>query len=425
MLYVELGAEGNARHLQYAPYLDYRPLKTDEPKIEAILLRPECAWISRDLEQNAQSHAVANVVPEHLTEVRSRKLELIAKTEVAVKDRLTKEITYWDHRAQELKYQEQAGRPNARLNSDEARKRADALQGRLEKRMEELKLERQISALPPVILGGFLVVPMGLLAAMTGHSMPKAASSVTGQGPLAERASKKLRNDALLYTSYAGTLLKMELDRVPLWRGDDVSIQQLQEDYARYLYLPRLRQSEVLFGAIRDGLGLLTWSQDSFAYADSFDEALGRYRGLRCGQIVNVSRDNSSGLLVKPEIALKQREAETKSAANSPAKADGKGGIPPEEQKPSQTGGVPGPRELPKPRRYHGSVDLDPARVGRDAGRVADEVIAHLAGLVGTSVRVTLEIQADVPNGAPDNVVRTVTENSRTLKFLSYGFEDE
>ena len=93
-------------------------------------------WISRELEQKAQGHAIATVVPEHLEEVRSRKLELIAKTEAAVKERLTKEISYWDHRAEELKLQEQAGRPNARLNSDEARKRADALQGRLEKRMD-------------------------------------------------------------------------------------------------------------------------------------------------------------------------------------------------------------------------------------------------------------------------------------------------
>jgi superfamily II DNA or RNA helicase len=185
MLYVELDAEGDARHLQYAPYLDYRPLKTDEPTTEAILLRPECAWITRELEQKAQSHAVAHVVPEHLSEVRSRKLDLIAKTEVAVKDRLTKEITYWDHRAQELKYQEQAGRPNAKLNSDEARKRADGLQGRLEKRMEELKLERQISALPPVILGGFLVVPMGLLAGMTGHPMTNVASTADKQAAAA------------------------------------------------------------------------------------------------------------------------------------------------------------------------------------------------------------------------------------------------
>src|SRR6516165_6830618 len=79
-----------------------------------------------------------------------------------------------------------------------------------------------------------------------------------------------------------------------------------------------------------------------------------------------------------------------------------------------------------KPKRYHGSVILDSARVGRDAGRIADEVITHLVGLVGSSVRVTLEIEAEISQGAPDNVVRTVTENSRTLKFTSNsGFETE
>ncbi|MDD3925574.1 MAG: helicase-related protein, partial [bacterium] len=169
MLYVELDAAGNERHLHYAPYLDYRPLASGEPDVEAILSRPECAWIGRDLEQRAQGHAVAQVVPKHLDEVRSRKLDLIAKTEAAVKERLTKEISYWDHRAEDLKLQEQAGKPNARLNSGEARKRADILQGRLEKRMKELKLEQQLSPLPPVVLGGLLVVPAGLLDAMTGH----------------------------------------------------------------------------------------------------------------------------------------------------------------------------------------------------------------------------------------------------------------
>jgi len=169
MLYVELDADGGTRHVQYAPYLDYRPLANNEPNINALLDRPECAWITRELEQRAQSHAVTFVVPEHLAEVRAPKLALIAKTEAAVKDRLTKEITYWDHRAAQLQAQEQAGKPNARLNSGEARKRADLLQGRLEKRLEELKLEAQISPLPPVVLGGFLVVPMGLLALMSGR----------------------------------------------------------------------------------------------------------------------------------------------------------------------------------------------------------------------------------------------------------------
>jgi hypothetical protein len=76
-------------------------------------------------------------------------------------------------------------------------------------------------------------------------------------------------------------------------------------------------------------------------------------------------------------------------------------------------------------RRFHGSVRLDAARVGRDAGRIADEVISHLAGLVGSNVRVTLEIEADFADGVSDQVVRTVTENSRTLKFTSQGFESD
>jgi hypothetical protein len=75
------------------------------------------------------------------------------------------------------------------------------------------------------------------------------------------------------------------------------------------------------------------------------------------------------------------------------------------------------PKELLK--CFHGSVVLDAARVGRDAGRIADEVISHIEGLVGSKVTVTLEIEAEIPSGAPDHVVRTVTENSRTLKFTS------
>jgi len=185
MLYVELEADGAARHVHYAPYLDYRPLAAGEPGADAILDRPECAWISRELEQKAQGHAVAHVVPEHLAEVRGPKLTLIAKTEAAVKDRLTKEITYWDHRAEQLKSQEAAGKPNARLNSGEARKRADNLQGRLQRRLEELKLETQISPLPPVVLGGVLVVPAGLIAAITGRAVPTPARPTDTQASAA------------------------------------------------------------------------------------------------------------------------------------------------------------------------------------------------------------------------------------------------
>ena len=173
LLYVELDAAGQVCHLHYAPYLDYRPLRPDELDVDRLLSHPACAWITRDLEQQAVAHAIAQVVPQHLQEVRGQRLGWIDKTRAAVKDRLTKEIGYWDHRAEELKLQEQAGRANARLNSQEARRRADDLQARLQKRMEQLDMEAQVSALPPVALGGLVVVPAGLLAQMTGHSLPE------------------------------------------------------------------------------------------------------------------------------------------------------------------------------------------------------------------------------------------------------------
>ena len=243
---------------------------------------------------------------------------------------------------------------------------------------------------------------------------------LTGQDALAVRASKKLKNDELLVTSFGSARLRMELDRVPLWRGEHVEIRQLVEDFGRYLYLPRVRGPEVLLGAIRDGFSLLTWEKDSFAYAESYDEGAGRYRGLRGGQQVLAVDADAPGLLVKSEIARKQLDAETRPEPTPPV--DGPTAIPP--------GPGPGPvspitPEAPKPKRFHGSVELDPTRVGRDASRIADEVISHLSGLVGASVTVTLEIEAKIPDGAPDNVMRTVTENSRTLKFKNQGFEKE
>ena len=189
MLYVELDADGVTRHVHYAPYLDYRPLGEDDPGLASILDRPECSWIDRELEKQAAGYAVASVVPEHLAEVRTFRLTLIAKTEAAVKDRLTKEINYWDHRAEELKLQEQAGKTGARLNSGEARKRADMLQARLRKRLEELKLEAQISPLPPVVLGGLLVVPRGLVDAMSGRESVGTRTAVDTQESAARARS--------------------------------------------------------------------------------------------------------------------------------------------------------------------------------------------------------------------------------------------
>lgn len=244
------------------------------------------------------------------------------------------------------------------------------------------------------------------------------AFRLSGQDTLAVRASKRLRNEELLVPALAGTRLRMELDRVPLWRGDHVPVKQLAEDFARYLYLPRLTSSEVLAASVQDGLGLLLWMEEGFAYADSFDDAAERYRGLRCGQQVVISLDGASGLLVKSDVALRQMEADT-SPDDDPSPDVG----PDEPITGPDQPLLPDARQAPK--RFYGTVELNSTRVGRDAGQIADEVIAHIAGLMHADVKVTLEIEADIPDGAPENVVRTVTENSRTLKFKAHGFENE
>ena len=243
------------------------------------------------------------------------------------------------------------------------------------------------------------------------------AIRLTASGALAERASRRLRNDELLVTGLGATILRRHLDEVPLWRGDNVEVRQLVEDFGRYLYLPRLLGPEVLTRAVQDGVALLTWQSDSFALAESYDEAEGRFRGLKVGQSAGVSPE-SPALLVKPEVARRQLDAEV-----PPTPAPVPEG---QEEVPPGTDGTEPPPPPPekKARRFHGAVTLDATRVGRDAGQIADEVISHLSGLVGSEVRVTLEIDAEIPDGAPENVVRTVTENSRTLKFASHGFEE-
>lgn len=252
------------------------------------------------------------------------------------------------------------------------------------------------------------------------------ALRLSGTDALAIRASKKLRTDELYLTSFAATRLRMELDRIPLWRGNHVPVKQLVEDFARYLYLPRLKDSTVLLDAIHNGVNLLTWAQDSFGYADSYDEDASRYRGLRGGTMVTLTDAHAPGLVVKPDVASRQLEAERAAIVVGGVQGQPAGDCP--GTGPTQPNGA-SPNEplsvAEKPKRFHGSVTLDTARVGRDASKIADEVIAHLAGLVGATVTVTLEITAEFPGGVPDQVVRTVTENSRTLKFTDHGFEKE
>ena len=246
------------------------------------------------------------------------------------------------------------------------------------------------------------------------------ALQMRGGESVAAGVLDRIGREDLALPRMAATILRLHLDQVPLWRGDHVPVRQLAEDFATYLYLPRLKAPAVLADSVREGVGLLSWTLDSFAYADSYDEAEKRYSGLRAAVGVETTPDDH-GLVVKPDVASAQLEREAPSPADPvPGVEDERAPVPEDDgDRP------PEEDERPRARRFHGSVNLDPQRVGRDAGQIAEEVIAHLVGLVGSDVRVSLEIEADMPEGAPDRVVRAVTENSRQLKFSSHGFEAE
>jgi hypothetical protein len=251
-----------------------------------------------------------------------------------------------------------------------------------------------------------------------------------GDEALAPRASKKLKHEDLLVTEWAGTVLRLELDRVPLWRGDHVSVKQLWEDFAKYLYLPRLKDSGVLLAAISDGASQMLWETKTFAYAEAWDERQRRYLGLRGGTGGRVTLDERS-LVVKPEAARRQLDADlaqieraradyTATGNPTPGARVADGGTVTAPYQPDTSTEPPAP---PRLTRFHGAVALDATRLGRDAGTIAEAVVQHLNSLVGAEVEVTLEIRAHLPDGASDQVVRIVTENCRTLRFTSSGFE--
>ncbi|GAB1420700.1 Swt1 family HEPN domain-containing protein [Anaerolineales bacterium] len=240
------------------------------------------------------------------------------------------------------------------------------------------------------------------------------AHRMSGQDSFYERAASKLRQSELLISRWSPDNLGMELDRY-LWRDQPhLGIKQLWEYLARYCYLPRLCNEEVLREAI--GEGVMREHDAPFAYATLVTED-GHYKGLSLGQHTSIYFDEQA-VIVRPEVAHEQletmRQAQVALKPASPAQEIGRRVISEEQN------------EAAAPQlttRYHGTVLLDPQRVNREMGTIVEEIIQRLTGLTGTDVEITLEISAKRPSGFDDATVRTINENSRTLKFKHHGFE--
>lgn len=200
--FVELNGRGQIMQAGYAPYLDYR--QASEEEINEVLSKADnLPWLKQNMEDKIKSFAITTIAKEHLERVKKNRQYLVEKTKNAVQERLTNEIRYWDHRARDLRMQEEAGKPNAKLNSNEARKRADELQTRMQKRMQELDEESKISSKPPVVIGGVLVIPASMLSTQVkedyksqGFASPEEKAAVEKAGMDAVFAVEKELNNA-------------------------------------------------------------------------------------------------------------------------------------------------------------------------------------------------------------------------------------
>ena len=249
---------------------------------------------------------------------------------------------------------------------------------------------------------------------------------VAGDGTLAERASRKLIDNQLLNRVFSPVLLRLALDRIPLWKENHLAAGELWELLARYLYLPRLASRDVLYQAVESGPFQLLWDDEGFGLAESYDEQTRRYAGLRGpGAPPTQQLPATAGtLLVRPLAAKAQMENDT---AEHLTVASGR--APKTAGSSSASSGHETLLEVPSPprapRRFHATAKLNPLRISRDAAQIAEEIVQRLAGVVDTDVEVTVEIQARTAEGFPPEVVRAVSENGQTLKLDSFGFEEQ
>ena len=229
------------------------------------------------------------------------------------------------------------------------------------------------------------------------------------------KAVKKVQSDEQIIKQWSPALLKMELDKW-LWKEEGhISLKRVWECLATYLYLPRLSSSDVLLDTVRNGIQNKEW----FGYANSVGDD-GRYEGLQFGSASGSIYLDERSVLVKPNVAAKQLLAESDPPPYP---------VPPVPPGPGPGGGTPpdpdGTTTPSRPKRFYGSVNLDPLRASRDAQNVINEVVQHLTGLSDSNVKVTIDIEATFADGVPEDLARTLTENCRTLGFNSQEFEDE
>jgi hypothetical protein len=268
-----------------------------------------------------------------------------------------------------------------------------------------------------------------------GQPFELTAIKAEGQGTsLAGRVARKLVNEGALEDEHVARVIRLQLDalRSTLWKHGHVSVRDLWHLYTTYPYMPRLRDRSVLDEGVRSTMGMPAWELSGFAVAESYDEQTDGYHGLVLPTDTGSFGVHDGLLLVEPDRAWAQREAELAASARERAASD-----PDATGKPSEAVRLPGDvvvdespgtrtsADPPRRTRFFGVRSLSRDRYAGDFKKVVDEVLAPLAGVEGVSLSVRIEIEATTPAGFSDDKVRTVRENATTLRFDAHSFEED
>ena len=165
--FVEIDEKGNTCNAGWAPHLDLQAIDDYDKKLVGDIINAQ--WLTGNLETLALNQAAQTLVPEHYTEVKGRRERQANKTLDAVNDRLVKEINYWSDRYIKLKDDVKAGK-QPRMQPERARRTHDELTARLEQRQAELNAMKNVVSSTPVVIGGALVIPQGLLSHRKGET---------------------------------------------------------------------------------------------------------------------------------------------------------------------------------------------------------------------------------------------------------------
>lgn len=238
-------------------------------------------------------------------------------------------------------------------------------------------------------------------------------SKVPAQDGLLSRASKKLASDEGLLPELGPARLDRELQKY-IWNGKShLSLKDLWEYLNRYIYLPRVKDRNVLIKAVRASVGAMV--PGPFAYAERWDEKNERYIGLAVQNAANAPVViDSDSVIVKPEVAeqhlIKAQPVQSPDVPTSPVAS------------PEVTGLRPGPAVVQPPERdptrFIGTVMISADRPAHEMRQIVEAIVEQLTTLPGSEVTLRLEIDAEVPSGLDRSKVRTLMENANTLGFI-------